>query len=120
MDIKEIWKDTLEIVKLSVSPAIFKTWFSQTHISSTQDLGERMIIEIGCPTSFAKNTIEARYFGLIQDSLNKVTDKKCDLVFLVKENPDKESVKAEEDSPLFSDETKSEGFISKPRHSRSL
>ncbi len=111
MDTKVIWKDTLEIIKLSVSPAIFKTWFSQTHISSAQDMGERMVIEVGCPTSFAKNTIETRYFGLIQDSLNKVTDKKCDLIFLVKENPDKENIKAIEDSPLFSDETKSEDFL---------
>jgi chromosomal replication initiator protein len=111
MDLKVTWKDTLEIVKLSVSPAIFKTWFSQTHIASFQEAGERMVIEVGCPTSFAKNTIETRYFGLIQDSLNKVTDKKCDLVFLVKENPDKEEAKAEENSPLFSDASKSEGVL---------
>lgn len=111
MDTKEIWKDTLEIVKLSVSPAIFKTWFSQTHITSLDDLGERVVVEVGCPTSFAKNTIETRYFGLIQDGLNKVTDKKCDLTFIVKENPDKQKIKEEVDSPLFSDESKSENFL---------
>ena len=111
MDKKVTWKDTLEIVKLSVSPAIFKTWFSQTHIANVQDVGERIVIEIGCPTSFAKNTIESRYFGLIQDSLNKVTDKKCDLIFKVQENPDKESAKNIEDSPLFTDVNKSEEFL---------
>ena len=29
----QTWKDSLESIKISVSPAIFSTWFSQTHIS---------------------------------------------------------------------------------------
>ena len=75
MDNNQVWKDSLEIVKVSVSPAIFSTWFSQSHLSSVEEVGERMIVEIGCPTSFAKNTIESRYFGLVQDSLSKVLGK---------------------------------------------
>ena len=111
MDNKEIWKEVLEIIKVSVSSAIFKTWFSQTHISTIEDFPERVVIEIGCPTSFAKNTIEVRYFGLVQDSLNKVLGKKCDLLFIVKENPDKTGILDEVRTPLFFDETKSEDFL---------
>jgi len=111
MDTKEIWKEALEIIKVSVSPAIFKTWFSQTHVSKLEELSQRFIAEIGCPTSFTKNQIETRYFGLVQDSLNKILGKRCDLLFIVKENPDRLIQKEDSETPLFFDETKSEGFI---------
>ena len=103
MNTQEVWHDTLEIIKISVSPAIFSTWFSQTHISKADEIGERVIVEIGCPTSFAKNTIEARYFGLVQDSLNKVVGKNCDLTFSIKENPDKVQTNKDVAAPLFDD-----------------
>ena len=97
----EVWHDALEIIKISVSPAIFSTWFSKTHISKLDEVGDRVIVEIGCSTSFAKNTIEARYFGLVQDSLNKVMSKNCDIVFLVKEDPDRVQPNKEIVAPLF-------------------
>ena len=102
MNNEQVWKDSLEIIKVTVSPAIFSTWFSQTHLVSIEDLSERTIVEIGCPTSFAKNTIEARYFGLVQDSLSKVVGKKCDLTFMVKSNPKIIKDTLGESSPLFS------------------
>ncbi|KKR41767.1 MAG: Chromosomal replication initiator protein DnaA [Candidatus Woesebacteria bacterium GW2011_GWB1_40_12] len=67
-----------------------------------EDLSEKAIVEVGCPTSFAKNTIESRYFGLIQDSLSKVMGKKCDLSFIVKSNPKSVNTVEEQNSPLFS------------------
>ncbi len=111
LDLKSSWKDTLEIVKVSVSPAIFSTWFSKTHISKLEEVGKRMVVEIGCPTSFAKNTIESRYFGLIQDCLNKVMGKNCDVVFTVKENPDKTELNKETMAPLFEDKKDDREFI---------
>ncbi len=102
MDPKISWKDTLEIVKVSVSPAIFSTWFSQTHISSLKETGNRILVEIGCSSSFVKSTIESRYFGLIQDSLTKVLGKPADLIFIVKDNPDRnKDLKRESATPLF-------------------
>jgi chromosomal replication initiator protein len=101
IDLKTLWKDSLEIVKVSISSANFSAWFSQTHLVSATEAGERVVVEIGCPTAFSKNTIESRYFGLVQDSLSKVLDKKCDLTFTVKENPDKLKASTEFDSPLF-------------------
>src|SRR5688572_6388742 len=104
IDQDSAWHDTLEIVKVSVSPAIFSTWFSQTHISKVDDVGERTIIEIGCPTSYAKNTIESRYFGLLQDSLTKVFGKPCDISFVIQENPNKNRGSSKGlDEPLFQD-----------------
>jgi chromosomal replication initiator protein len=99
-DSKSLWKDTLEIIKVSVSPAIFSTWFSQTHLATINDSGSRCLTEIGCPTAYIKNFIEARYFGLIQDSLTKVVGKPIDLTFTIKENPNRERPE-NKPAPLF-------------------
>lgn len=102
MDSRQIWKEVLDIIKISVSPGTFTTWFSQTHIVSVSDLGERFAVEIGSPTAFSKNTVETRYFGLIQDCLDKVLGKHCDLSFVVQENPDRSASLKESPAPLFS------------------
>ena len=111
MNSEQIWKDSLEIIKVTVSPAIFSTWFSQTHLSSLEDLSEKVIAEVGCSTAFAKNTIEARYYGLVQDCLAKVLGKKCDLSFVVKANPNESKQNVKDDSPLFSAEKDRENVL---------
>lgn len=111
LDTKSTWRNTLDIIKVSVSPAIFSTWFSQTHLIKISEANQRYIIEIGCPTSYIKNFVETRYFGLIQDSATKVLGKPCDLIFSVKENPEKNKEIYEISSPLFSNEKGDEDFI---------
>lgn len=85
----KIWKETLDSIRVSVSTAIFSTWFSQTHLISLQENGERITAEIGCISTFVKSTVETRYFGLIQDTLSKSLNKPCDLIFVVKNSPQK-------------------------------
>lgn len=104
VDTKIIWQDVLESVKVSVSPAIFSTWFSQTHLVSCKKNGDRALAEIGCASSFVKDTIENRYFGLVQDTLGKVLGETCDLFFLVKQSPQKTAAKPVP-TPLFEDKT---------------
>lgn len=118
MDLKSTWKDALEIIKVSVSQANFSTWLSQTHLVSVNEAGERLLVEVGCPTSFTKNTIESRYFGLIQDSLAKVLGKPCEITFIVKENPDKIAKPGEIDSPLFSQDRVSDDLMGVLQRSR--
>jgi len=105
VDKKAAWKETLEVLKLSVSPAIFSTWFSQTHLDKVEEGEGRATIHVGCSSSFVKTTIEGRYFGLVQDSLAKTMGKPCDLVFLVKQNPDRVSQELA-GTPLFETEKK--------------
>lgn len=108
IDLKPTWKEVLDVIKVSVSAATFSTWFSQTHLISIKDMGERIVAEIGCSTFYTKNTIETRYFGLIQDSLSKVLGKNCNLTFVVKENPDKFNPKSDTISPLFQETSSSD------------
>lgn len=105
LDTKSAWKEALDIMKVSVSAGTFTTWFSQTHISKVDELENRFIVEVASPTAFSKNTIEARYFGLIQDSLTKVLGKPCDLTFIVKENPEKTFSSKTPIAPLFAEDT---------------
>lgn len=98
----QIWKDTLESIKISVSPAIFSTWFSQTHISELNKDNNRYVVQIGCNSPFVKSTLETRYYGLVQDTLSKTLEMPCDLTFIVKQDPNKQKGEFKETiSPLF-------------------
>ncbi len=101
-DKEQVWRDALQSVKLSVSPAIFQTWLSQTHLVSLQNKGEkRYSAEVGCPSAFIKSTVEKRYFGLIQDALIKAVESPVDLIFLVKAPTQKWQEKNTQLPPLF-------------------
>lgn len=118
LDKNSIWKDTLENVKLSVSNAIFGTWFSQTHLVEVLDMGKRANVVVGCHSTFAKNTIETRYFGLVQETLSKMIGKPCDVVFEVKRPEVMESTTP---APLFQrkaeeEESLSDNFLRKVRN----
>jgi chromosomal replication initiation ATPase DnaA len=118
MDSTSTWKDTLEVIKITVSPAIYTTWFSQSFINKYEDLDDRVYVEVGCPTSFSKNQIESRYFGLVQDTLVKIIGKKVEVSFTVKENPDKLRVKSESVAPLFEEVKNDQVFLDILRRSR--
>lgn len=105
---KTVWHEVLESIKVSVSDAIFSTWFSQTHLSSLKVIDGRNIVEIGCPSSFIKTTIETRYFGLIQDSLKKTLSGPCDLTFIVRQAPGTKVSKDSFPTPLFEEKNEDE------------
>jgi len=112
LDKKTLWADVLASIRVSVSPAIFSTWFSQTHLASLTRMKERFVTEIGCNSAFIKNTIEARYFGLIQDTLTKSLNTPCDLSFIVKANPIRTSPDQETATPLFTkSKNETENFL---------
>lgn len=101
IDKNDVWNDALGSLKVSVSSAIFSTWFSQTHIEEVVPTNGRFLVEIGCNSSFVKNTVETRYFGLVQDTLVKILGKPCDLSFVVKESPSYKEVGKKTLAPLF-------------------
>ncbi|MBI2267901.1 MAG: chromosomal replication initiator protein DnaA [Candidatus Blackburnbacteria bacterium] len=112
MDTEKIWKEVLASVRVSISSANFSTWLSKTFIYSTKTLGEdRQFVEIGCPSPFIADSIEKRYFGLLQDSLNQITGLTNDLSFLVKQKP---GLKKNETllEPLFTNPVPSEEVFS--------
>lgn len=88
LDKEQVWHEVLASVKVAVSQAAYSTWLIHTHLASLRKLDEnRYMAEIGCASSFVKNTLEQRYFGLMQDSITKTIGFPCDLVFNVKSIP---------------------------------
>ncbi len=99
---RKLWNETLDTIRVSVSTANFTTWFVSTVIISLRKVGtDRQIIEIGCPSSYTADALEKRYFGLIQETLNKITGIKNDLIFTVHSLP-ANNRQLKNDSPLFS------------------
>lgn len=116
-DNKNLWREVLESVKVSVSPAIFSTWFSQTHLVELTKQNKRYSASIGCGSSFVKSTIEGRYFGLIQDAMTSALGVACDLVFVVKQDSSKTESLKDLSVPLFEEE-KDEDIISALKKAR--
>lgn len=99
-DLQEIWNDVLESVKVSVSGAIFSTWFTQTYLTGLSKNNNRYAAEVGCVSSYVKTTLESRYFGLLKDTLTKTLGNNVDLLFTVQEIPQKQEM-SETLPPLF-------------------
>src|SRR3989344_1532284 len=99
-DTQKLWRDVLESIKLSVSTPTFNTWFSQTHLISVKEDGKRSVAEIGCNSVFVRDTIENRYFSLVQDVLSTSLGHPCDILFVIKQNPDRK-VELQDTAPLF-------------------
>jgi chromosomal replication initiator protein len=106
IDTKTLWSEIAESLKVSVSPAIYSTWFSQTRLSSLKKVDNRYLAEIGCSSSFVKSTIETRYFGLLQDLVSKSLNCPCDLLFNVQSNLSKNNLKDADTTPLFEERQK--------------
>jgi chromosomal replication initiator protein len=105
LETEKVWHDVLESIRVSVSPANFTTWFKQTHLSYLKKEDGRFTAEIGCASAFIKNTIESRYFGLLQESLLKEVGGNCDIVFVVKDNLKKIGLEQTPPTPLFDKQT---------------
>ncbi|MBM3208747.1 chromosomal replication initiator protein DnaA [Candidatus Shapirobacteria bacterium] len=75
-----LWKNVLEELKITVSAATFRTFFSQTILVSF----ENNIITIGCPNAYLREQVELRYYSLIKDILDRQTKQKNSLVFILR------------------------------------
>lgn len=111
--LNKLWKEILESIRLSVSTPTFNTWFSQTHLVSLRDDGQRYLAEIGCNSIFVRDTIENRYFSLIQELLSTALEKPCDIIFVIKQ-AEKKLITQTNSTPLF-DETNQQRLIDKAK-----
>lgn len=106
LNLNLVWKDVLESIKVSVSPAIYNTWFLQTHLISFKKNEKRGAVEVGCNSPYVKSTIESRYFGLVQDSLSSRLGVAIDVLYVVKENLPKKDLA--QNTPLFQSRTQAD------------
>lgn len=98
-DKEKLWKNVLDVLRISISEASFKTYLLNTRIVDIKEIGTRAIVEIGCDSFFIKQQVEQRYYGLIQEALTKEIGKETDLTFTIK--PIHQNKREESVSPLF-------------------
>jgi len=97
----KIWQDILEVLRISVSDATYKTYLSHTHLIDLKEVGDRVIAEVGCESFFIKQQVEQRYFGLIQDTISKQLEKNADVTFIVKASHQSQKEEKQTLTPLF-------------------
>jgi chromosomal replication initiator protein len=90
IDTEKLWNGVLEALKTEVSEGAFNTYLRNTHPIGVQAVGEKLIFEVGCNSTFIKNTIEARYLGQINRELERISEKKSETTIKVAEKAVKE------------------------------
>ena len=88
-DLNDLWQKALSEIEKQISKPSFETWIKPTKPVSFDNL--TMVIEV--PNEFAKEWLENRYYDLIKDSVEEVTNKEVNLAF-VSPNSGKQSSKS--------------------------
>ncbi len=89
MNLTTLWQTVLAAMQLDLSETVFKSVLSPTTLLKK----EGQLLEIACPNKFIKDRLEERYYGQIKKVLDRVTNERNELVFVVgsretaKENP---------------------------------
>lgn len=70
LDTKQLWENTLTNIELSISPASFKMWFGETHITRI-DGG---VVYVGVPNQLTKEWLSERFGKLILKTIRGFVD----------------------------------------------
>src|SRR5258706_5117673 len=101
LDTERTWNDLIESAKVVISKTYIDAWFRTSHLVHIHDHQGRFVAEIGCNSTFAKNTLEQKYYPFIQDHLEKELGNPVDLLFVIKQKPQHGAPKAITPAPLF-------------------
>lgn len=97
-DKNQLWQNVLGEIEVGVSAGTFSMWIRPCFIDSLMEIdGQRLLIELACPTLFARSTIDERYYAQIKRVLESQTGRQCELALVVKQRP-VEPVKVVEDN----------------------
>lgn len=84
LDTKQLWENALTNIELSISPASFKMWFSETHIVRI----EEGVLVVGVPNQLTKDWLAEKFDKLILKVVRDFVDTIRAVEFAVsKENP---------------------------------
>ena len=78
-DLKQLWEQTLNIIKAEMSEVSFNTWIKSCEpISISNDT-----IKISVPNSFTQDILEKRYKDLVANSIKSICSKLYKIEFLI-------------------------------------
>ncbi len=70
LDTKQLWENVLTNIELSISPASFKMWFSETHIVRIDD----GVLTVGVPNQLTKDWLNEKFGKLILKTVRGFVD----------------------------------------------
>jgi chromosomal replication initiator protein len=83
-DAGSVWKLVLDDLQVSLSPATFTSWIKPLSLLElTPTESGRTIADVRCPSTFHQGIIEQRFYGQIQEVLNRITQQTCELRFTI-------------------------------------
>jgi len=87
LDTRSLWKQVLDSFESSVSPAVFKTWFKDTHIVRVDE----GTVFVGVPNLFAKDWISSKHHKTILKTLRELSELVRSVEYVISTKPPKES-----------------------------
>ncbi|MEK7091104.1 MAG: chromosomal replication initiator protein DnaA [Patescibacteria group bacterium] len=107
-DVTRIWKVVLEGMKVVVSAGTFNTLIRQTELVAIVDSGDRWICEVGCSSGMTKTLLEQRFHGQLAEELKRVTEKDCEIRFIISPQRSPRNPQEEKGLPLFTERDNSD------------
>lgn len=101
LDTKQLWENTLTNIELSISPASFKMWFTETHVLRV----ESGMVFVGVPNQLTKEWLSERFGKLILKTIRGFVDTVRGIEYVVskqepKRTPEKIAVENTRSSEL--------------------
>ena len=85
---EEIWAEAKNLLKTETTEITFQTWIERISMESINDNNIILSVE----TAFHRDTLQNRYFELIKNTFNYVTNKKCNIIIKLKDELIKEPI----------------------------
>ena len=102
-DVTRIWKAVLEGMKVAVSSGTFNALIRQTELVALSESGGKFICEVGCSSGMTKTLLEQRFYGQLAEELKRVTEKDCEIRFIISPQRSTRNPQEEKDLPLFTE-----------------
>ena len=96
---EKIWEGVLAAIKTAVSPGTYTMFLKTTSLVEIKEVGDRLLCTVGVGSAMLRDTLDQRHKGQIGDELERITGKKCEVIFLIKAQD--AGHKAQEGLPLF-------------------
>ena len=101
LDTKQLWENTLTNIELSISPASFKMWFGETHVTRIED----GVVYVGVPNQLTKEWVSERFGKLVLKTIRGFVDTIRSVEYVVS----RESARKQPEKVAF--ETKNESEL---------
>ena len=103
-DLEKIWGAVTGGLKVNVSSGAYAAFLKNTALVEIREMGDRLICTIGCPTAMVRDEIQKRFWGQIIEELERVTEKKCEVVLKIEGRRVEEQESVSKGLPLFEED----------------